>query len=100
YEIVKMAGALPVVIPAGIEQDFKCTPAQIEAAITDRTKFILYSSPCNPSGSVFSYAELEAMSEMLQGYDHVMVFSDEIYEHIRFGGPHHTIAAMPGMKDR
>ncbi len=100
YEIIKMAGGIPVVALAGIEQDFKCTAAQLEALITDKTKFILYSSPCNPSGSVFSADELGAIASMLQTYKHVMVFSDEIYEHIRFGGTHATIASMEGMKDR
>lgn len=100
YEIIKMAGGIPVVAPAGIEQDFKCTAAQLEALITDKTKFILYSSPCNPSGSVFSADELGAIASMLKTYKHVMVFSDEIYEHIRFGGTHSTIASMEGMKDR
>ena len=100
YEIIKMAGAVPVVAYSSIEQDFKCNPEQIEALITDRTKFILYSSPCNPSGSVFSYDELKAMAAMLQQYEHVLVISDEIYEHINFSSRHHSIASMEGMKDR
>lgn len=100
YEIIKMAGAVPVVAYSSIEQDFKCKPEQIEALITDRTKFILYSSPCNPSGSVFSYDELKAMAAMLQRYEHVLVISDEIYEHINFSSRHHSIASMEGMKDR
>ena len=100
YEIIKMAGAVPVVAYSSIEQDFKCKPEQIEALITDRTKFILYSSPCNPSGSVFSYDELKAMAAMLQQYEHVLVISDEIYEHINFSSRHHSIASMEGMKDR
>lgn len=100
YEIVKMAGGVPVVATADIEQDFKCTPGQIEALITDRTKFILYSSPCNPSGSVWSYDELGELAAMLQSYEHVLVISDEIYEHINFAHRHHSIAEMEGMKDR
>lgn len=100
YEIVKMAGGVPVVAFAGIEDDFKCTAQQITNLITERTKFIMYSSPCNPSGSVFSYSELERLAEMLQAFPHVLVVSDEIYEHIRFEGPHHSIAKFPGMKDR
>lgn len=100
YEIIKMAGAVPVVAYSSIEQDFKCKPEQIEALITDRTKFILYSSPCNPSGSVFSYDELKAMAAMFQRYEHVLVISDEIYEHINFSSRHHSIASMEGMKDR
>ena len=100
YEIIKMAGGVPVIAYSDIDQDFKCTPQQIESLITDRTKFILYSSPCNPSGSVFSYEELQALAAMLQGHDHVLVISDEIYEYINFTGRHYTIAAMEGMKDR
>lgn len=100
YEIVKMAGGVPVVAYSTIEQDFKCDPEQIEALITDRTKFILYSSPCNPSGSVFTYEELKAMASMLQNYEHVLVISDEIYEHINFTQQHYSMASMEGMKDR
>ena len=94
YEIVKMAGGVPVIAYSTIEQDFKSTPAEIEALITDRTKFILYSSPCNPSGSVFTYDELNAMAKMLQSYEHVLVVSDEIYEHINFTQRHSSIASM------
>lgn len=100
YEIIKMAGGIPVIAFSGIENDFKCSPEQIEALITDRTKFILYSSPCNPSGSVFTYEELKAMAQMLQSYEHVIVISDEIYEHIHFSEHHHSIASMEGMKHR
>jgi aspartate aminotransferase len=100
YEIVKMAGGVPVVAQSTIEQDFKCDPLYIESLITDRTKFIMYSSPCNPSGSVFTYDELKALASMLQAHEHVMVVSDEIYEHINFTQQHHTIASMEGMKDR
>lgn len=100
YEIVKMAGGVPIIAQSTIEQDFKCDPKQIEALITDRTKFILYSSPCNPSGSVFTYDELKALAFMLQAYEHVLVVSDEIYEHINFAQHHCSIASMEGMKDR
>ena len=100
YEIIKMAGGIPVVANSSIEHDFKCGPAQIEPLITDRTKFILYSSPCNPSGSVFSYSELQAIADMLMSYEHVLVISDEIYEHINFTGHHNTIASIEGMQDR
>src|SRR5688572_18245227 len=78
YEIIKMAGGIPVIAQSSIEHDFKCGPEQIEPLITDRTKFILYSSPCNPSGSVFSYNELKSIAEMLRAYEHVVVISDEI----------------------
>ncbi len=100
YEIVKMAGGVPIIAHSNIEHDFKCSAQQIEALITDRTKFILYSSPCNPSGSVLSYDDLKQLAEVLQAYDHVMVVSDEIYEHINFDGQHHSIASMEGMQDR
>src|SRR4030095_2855783 len=100
YEIIKMAGGVPIVAYTSIEGDFKSSPDQIEALITDRTKFILYSSPCNPSGSVLSYDALKAIANMLQSYEHVLVVSDEIYEHINFTSRHYTIASMEGMQDR
>lgn len=100
YDIIKMVGGVPVIAHSSIEQDFKCTPEQLEALITDRTKFILYSSPCNPSGSVFGFDDLEALASMLQRYEHVMVLSDEIYEHINFTPHHYSMAGMEGMKDR
>lgn len=100
YEIIKMTGGVPIIAYSNIENDFKCTADQIEALITDRTKFILYSSPCNPSGSVFSYDELKAIATMLQSYEHVLVVSDEIYEHINFADRHYTIASMDNMQDR
>ena len=100
YEIIKMAGGVPVIVPSSIEMDFKCSADQIASLITERTKFILYSSPCNPSGSVFSYDELKSLAAMLQSYEHVLVVSDEIYEHINFTQRHYSIAAMEGMKDR
>jgi aspartate aminotransferase len=100
FEIVKMAGGVPIVAQSTIEEDFKCDPAYIESLITDRTKFIMYSSPCNPSGSVLSYDELKALASMLKAHEHVLVVSDEIYEHINFTQQHYTIASMEGMKDR
>jgi aspartate aminotransferase len=100
YEIIKMAGGVPVIAHSNIEQDFKCTPEHIEALITDRTKFILYSSPCNPSGSALSFDELKALAEMLKSHEHVLVISDEIYEHINFTRQHHSIAEIDGMRDR
>lgn len=100
YEIIKMTGGVPVIASSNIENDFKCTADQIEALITDRTKFILYSSPCNPSGSVFSYDELKSIATMLQSYEHVLVVSDEIYEHINFADRHYTIASIDNMQDR
>jgi aspartate aminotransferase len=99
-EIVKMAGGVIVDVTAGIDQDYKATPAQIEAAITPRTKFILFSSPCNPTGSVYTHDELAAIAGMLARYEHVHIISDEIYEYINFTGKHASIGAFPAVKDR
>lgn len=99
-EIVKMADGVPVVVPTTVESNFKITPSQLEAAITDKTKMVMFSSPCNPSGSVYSRAELEALAEVLQKYPSVFVVSDEIYEHINFSGDYCSIASLPGMQDR
>lgn len=100
YDIIKMVGGVPVVAQSSVEHEFKCSPEQINALITDRTKFILYSSPCNPSGSVYTQEELHALAEMLQQHEHVLVISDEIYQHILFTGRHCSIATLDGMKDR
>ncbi len=99
-DIVKVAEGTPVIVTAGIEDDFKVTPAAIEAAITDRTKFMLFSSPCNPTGSVYTADELAAISKMLGRHPHVHVVSDEIYEHINFTGKHASIGTFPEVKDR
>jgi aspartate aminotransferase len=100
YEIIKMAGGIPVEVPTSVESDFKITPAQLEAAITPTTKMIWYSSPCNPSGSVYSREELTALSEVILKHDNIYVVSDEIYEHINFSGTFCSIASIPGMFDR
>lgn len=99
-EMVKMAEAVPVYVRAGIEQDFKVNAAQVEAAITPRTKMLLFSSPCNPTGSVFTKAELEAIAAVLVAHPHVYVVSDEIYEIINFTGKHHSIGSIPSIQDR
>ncbi|TVR41219.1 MAG: pyridoxal phosphate-dependent aminotransferase [Cryomorphaceae bacterium] len=99
-EIVKMAGGVPVVIPTTIEQDFKITPEQLEAAITPKTKLIIFSSPCNPSGSVFTHDELKALSQVVARHNNLYVISDEIYEHINYTGQHFSMAALPGMAER
>ena len=99
-EIVKMADAIPVEVPTTIESDFKITPAQLEAAITPKTKMIWYSSPCNPSGSVYSRDELVALAKVIEKYPNIFVVSDEIYEHINFTGSYCSIASIPGMYDR
>ena len=99
-EIVKLSGGIPVEVPTTIESDFKITPQQLEKAITSKTKMIWYSSPCNPSGSVYNKAELTALSEVLQKYPNIFVISDEIYEHINFSGTFCSIASIPGMFER
>lgn len=99
-EIVKVSGAEPVVIPTDITSDFKLTPAQLENAITEKTRMIIYSSPCNPSGSVYTRDELEALAVVLRKHPQVIVVSDEIYELINFTGAHASMAALDGMYDR
>jgi aspartate aminotransferase len=92
-EIVKMAGGIPVVIEAGIENDFKFTAEQLKAAITDKTRMLIFSSPCNPTGSVFSKAELKDIAAVLAENKHVYTISDEIYELINFEGKNPSLAA-------
>jgi aspartate aminotransferase len=99
-EIVKLAGGIPVVVHAGIEEDFKVSAAQIEQAITPKTKLIIFSSPCNPSGSIFSKTELEAIAQVVAQHPNLYVLSDEIYEHINYTGVHHSLGALPGMAER
>lgn len=99
-QMVLMADGKPVYIEAGIEQDFKITAEQLEQAITPKTKAIILCSPSNPTGSVYSEPELEALAEVLRRHEQVYVLSDEIYEHINYTGKHASIAACPGMKER
>jgi aspartate aminotransferase len=99
-EIVKFAGGNSVFVGAGIEDDFKVNASQIEAAITDKTKLLIFSSPCNPTGSVYSKAELESIAEVVRKYPNILVISDEIYEYITFSGKHQSIATYEGMYDR
>lgn len=99
-EMVKLAEGKPVTIPAGIEQDFKITPTQLEAAITPQTKALILCSPSNPTGSVYSAAELAGLAEVLKKYPEIIVIADEIYEHINYIGKHHSIAQIEGMKER
>lgn len=99
-EIVKVSGATPVVIPTDISSDFKLTPAQLENAINAKTRMIIYSSPCNPSGSVYTHDELEALAVVLRKHPDVLVVSDEIYELINFTEAHASMAALEGMYDR
>ncbi len=98
-EIVKFAGGHPVVVSAGIEDDFKVKADQIKDAITPRTKLLIFSSPCNPTGSVYTYDELEAIAQVISANGNILVISDEIYEYINFTGAHASIGAFEGMKD-
>lgn len=100
YEIVKMAGGVPVEVPTSVESDFKITADQLAKAITPKTKMIWYSSPCNPSGSVYSRDELTALAKVLENHPNIFVVSDEIYEHINFSGTFCSIASIPGMFER
>ncbi|MEM6685281.1 MAG: pyridoxal phosphate-dependent aminotransferase [Bacteroidota bacterium] len=99
-DIVKLAEGVPVQIATAIETDFKMTPEQLEAAITPKTKMIWFSSPCNPSGSVYSEDELRALAAVIEKYPDIYVVSDEIYEHINFTSEHFSIARIPSMYDR
>ncbi|RZJ64606.1 MAG: pyridoxal phosphate-dependent aminotransferase [Flavobacterium sp.] len=99
-EMVKMAEGVPVEVPTTIDSDFKITPQQLEAAITPRTKLMMFSSPCNPSGSVYNREELTALAKVLEKYPNIFVVSDEIYEHINFSGNFCSIATIPGMYDK
>jgi aspartate aminotransferase len=98
--LVRLAEGTPVMVKGTIENDFKVTAAQLEAAITPKTKALIFSSPCNPTGSVFSGAELQAIANVLQKYPNIIVIADEIYEHINFTGDQVSIASLPGMFDR
>lgn len=100
FEIIKMSGGIPVEVPTSVETDFKITPEQLEAAITPKTKMIWYSSPCNPSGSVYNRDELTALAKVLEKYPNIYVVADEIYEHINFSGTFCSIASIPGMFER
>ncbi len=99
-EMVKLAEGTPVIVTAGIEQDFKITPAQLEAAITPKTKALILCSPSNPTGSVYSKEELAGLAAVLAKYPQVVVIADEIYEHVNYIGKHQSIAQFPEMKER
>lgn len=99
-EIIKLAGGVPVLIEGTLENNFKATAQQLEEAITDKTKAVIYSSPCNPTGSVFSQSELEAIADVIKKHEGIMVIADEIYELINFTGKNFSIASLPGMFDR
>jgi aspartate aminotransferase len=98
--LIELAGGTPVLVKGSLDSDFKVTPDQLEAAITDRTKAIIYSSPCNPTGSVFTKEELTALAAVIKQHDDIVVIADEIYELINFTGAHASMGAIDGMLDR
>ena len=98
-QMVKLAGGTPVIVNAGFDQDFKMTPEQLEAAITPKTRMLILCSPSNPTGSVYSKEELEALAEVIKRHEGLYVLADEIYEHINYVGHHESIAQFPGMKE-
>lgn len=100
HEIIKISGAIPVGIPTTIEQDFKVNVAQIKAAITDKTRMIWFSTPCNPSGSVYTKDELHDIAQLIKEYPNILILSDEIYEHINFSGKHESIGQFEFIKDQ
>ncbi|MFK8267849.1 pyridoxal phosphate-dependent aminotransferase [Capnocytophaga cynodegmi] len=99
-DIVKIAEGVPVEVHTTIENDFKITPEQLEAAITPKTKMVWFNSPCNPSGSVYNREELEGLAKVLRKYPNIFILSDEIYEHINFTGNYTSFAEIDGMYDR
>jgi aspartate aminotransferase len=99
-EMVKLADGVNVTVPAGIDQDFKVTPAQLEAAITERTRMVLLCSPSNPTGSIYTPEELQGLVNVLAKYPQILVMADEIYEHINYGTPIRSLASFPELKDR
>lgn len=99
-QMAKLAGGVPVIIEAGFEQNFKITPEQLEAAITPKTRMLILCSPSNPTGSVYSEAELRGLAEVIKRHEDVFVLADEIYEHINYTGRHCSIASVEGMKER
>ena len=99
-QMVKLAGGEPVIVNAGFEQNFKMTPAQLEAAITPKTRMLILCSPSNPTGSVYSKEELEGLAKVILKHEDLFVLADEIYEHINYIGKHESIAQFEGMKER
>lgn len=98
--IVTLAEAQSVLIPSSIETDFKITPEQLEAAITPKTKLVMFNSPNNPSGTIYTEEEFRALAAVLENYPNIYVLTDEIYEHINYGTPHFSFATIPSMYDR
>lgn len=100
YEIIKLSAGVPVVVETSVDSDFKITPEQLEKAITPKTKMMWFSSPCNPSGSVYNREELTAIGKVLDQHPNIYIVSDEIYEHINFSGNFCSIGSIPGLFDR
>lgn len=100
YEIIKLSGGVPIEVPTSVESDFKITADQLAKAITPKTKMIWFSSPCNPSGSVYSRTEFEAMAKVLENHPNIYIVADEIYEHINFTGTFCSIASVPGLFEK
>jgi len=99
-DIVKLKGGIPVEVKTDIKNDFKMTAEQLKNAITEKTKMVWFSSPCNPSGSVYSVKELSELSKVLQEHKNIFIVSDEIYEHINYNGGHNSIGTFEEVKDR
>ncbi len=100
YEIVRLGNGTPVSLLGGIENDFKVTASELEAAITENTRMVLFSSPCNPTGSVYQHDELEAIANVIAKHEQIVIVSDEIYEYINFSGKHVSIGSFPQVKDQ
>lgn len=100
FEIIKLSGGIPIEVPTSVETDFKMTAEQLEKAITPKTKMMWFSSPCNPSGSVYNREELTAIGKVLEKHPHIYIVSDEIYEHINFSGTFCSIGSIPGLFER
>ena len=99
-ELIKVAGGVPVILPTGIKEDYKINPEALEAAINEKTRMMIYSSPCNPSGSVYTKEETSKIADVLRKHDNMYTISDEIYELINFTSKHASLAAEPGMMER
>lgn len=99
-EQARLAGATPIAVETTAEADYKMTPAQLEAAITPKTRLLIFNSPSNPTGAVYTRDEIEALAEVLRRHEHVFILSDEIYEYVLFDAEHTTIGSLPGMGER
>lgn len=99
-EMIKLAEAIPVIVPSAIENNFKITPAHLKKYITPKTRMMIFSSPCNPTGSVYSRNELKAIAKLISEHENIFIVSDEIYEHINFIGKHHSIAQFDFIYDK